>query len=138
MDGDRYFETYFSIFDGEAPLIVDHYPRNLDLLVGLEEHPPVAKLRWFTRGWYAASQIEDDIVVSDLRMGTEPTYVFSFTVAKATDSSPIPTRDVQRDVNFDGRQLGWVWRRIWSPIPMVEHSGFDATVPEGKGNAGRD
>jgi inner membrane protein len=138
MDGDRYFETYLSIFDGQAPLAVDHYPRNSGLLVGLEDHPPVAKLRWFTRGFYAASRIEDDIVVTDLRMGTEPTYVFSFTVAKATESDPIPVRDVQRDVNFEARQLGWVWRRIWSPNPEMDRGGFDATLLEGNDDAGRD
>jgi inner membrane protein len=118
MDGDRYFETYYSIFDGEASLVVDHYSRNLDLLEGLEAHPPVAKLRWFTRGWYAASRVGDDIVVSDLRMGSEPNYVFSFIVAKATESGPIPTRDVQRAPEFDRRQLRWVWRRIWEPAPL--------------------
>jgi inner membrane protein len=135
IDGDRYFETYYSIFDGDAPLVVDRYPRHLDLLVGLEDHPPVAKLRWFTRGCYAASRIEDEIVVTDLRMGSEPTYVFRFTVAKATESGPIPTRDVQRDAETEVRQLRWVWRRVWSPIPVVEHGGFGATVPEGNDDA---
>jgi inner membrane protein len=117
MDGDRYFETYASIFDGDTPLIVDHYARNLDLLDGLEEHPPVAKLRWFTRGWYAASLVGDDIVMTDLRMGSEPKYVFSFTVARATEPGPIPVRDVQRAAEIDWRQLRWVWRRIWEPVP---------------------
>ena len=109
-----------SIFDGEAPLVVNHYPRNLDLLVGLEEHPPVAKLRWFTRGWYAASRIGDDIVITELRMGSEPNYVFSFTVARAGDPHPVPVRDVQRDAKIDWRQLGWVWRRIWEPVSPEE------------------
>jgi inner membrane protein len=62
----------------------------LDLPDGLDQHPPVAKLRWFTRGFYAASRVGDDIVMTDLRMGSEPTYVFSFTVAKAADPGPIP------------------------------------------------
>jgi inner membrane protein len=137
-DGDRFFETYYSIFDGDAPLVVDHYPRNLDLLEDLEAHPPVAKLRWFTRGWYAASLVGDDIVVSDLRMGSEPNYVFSFVVAKATDSGPIPTRDVQRDPEFDRSQLRWVWQRIWSPHPETEHNGFDSTAPEGSDDAEQD
>jgi inner membrane protein len=117
MDGDRYFETYYSIFDGDTPLVVNHYPRNLDLLTGLEQHPPVTKLRWFTRGWYAARRFGDDIVVSDLRMGSEPFYVFSFTIARVADPDPIPVADVQRDPEFDRRQLQWVWRRIWEPVP---------------------
>ena len=117
MDGDRYFETYASIFDGDDALVVDHYPRHLDLLDGLEEHPPVAKLRWFTRGWYAASRIGDDIVMTDLRMGSEPNYVFSFTVAMAAEQGPIPVRDVQREAVIEWRDLRWVWQRIWEPAP---------------------
>jgi inner membrane protein len=117
IDGDRYFETYYSIFDGDAPLIVDHYPLNHALLDGLERHPPVAKLRWFTRGWYGASRVGDDIVMTDLRMGSEPNYVFSFTVARAAEDGPIPVRDVQREAEIDWSQLRWVWRRIFEPVP---------------------
>ena len=117
MDGDTYFETYFSIFDGDAPLDVSTYPRNLELLRDLDEHPPVVNLRWFTRGWYAVAREGNDIVMTDLRMGSEPDYVFSFTVAKAADPRPIPVRDVQRDAEIDWSQLRWVWRRIWEPAP---------------------
>jgi len=117
IDGDRYFETYASIFDGDIPLVVAHYPRNLELLDGLEGHPPVAKLRWFTRGFYAASRVEDDIVMTDLRMGSEPNYVFSFTIAKAATPHSMPVPDVQREVDIDWRDLRWVWQRIWEPTP---------------------
>lgn len=117
IDGDRYFETYASILDGDIPMVVTHYPRNLGLLDGLEAHPPVAKLRWFTRGFYAASRVGDDIVMTDLRMGAEPDYVFSFTVARAAAPNSIPVPDVQRQADIDWRDLRWVWQRIWEPAP---------------------
>ncbi len=117
IDGGRYFETYYSFFDGDNPLVVNHYPRNLELLDGLQEHPPVAKLRWFTRGFYCREpgrrRHRDDRPPHGLRAD----YVFSFTVAKATDSTPIPVPDVQREVEFDWRDLRWVWQRIWEPVP---------------------
>jgi hypothetical protein len=50
-------------------------------------------------------------------MGSEPNYVFSFTVARAADPSPIPVPDVQREAEIDWNQLRWVWRRIWEPAP---------------------
>jgi inner membrane protein len=117
IDGDRYFETYASVLDGNIPLVVTHYPRNLELLDGLEGHPPVAKLRWFTRGFYAASRVEVDIVMTDLRMGSEPDYVFSFTIAKAATPNSAPVPDAQREVDIDWRDLRWVWQRIWAPAP---------------------
>ena len=117
IDGDRSFETYYSVFDGDAPLVVSHSPRHLELLAGLDEHPPVAQLRWFTRGFYSASRVGEDIVMTDIRMGSEPNYVFSFSVAKAAEPRPIPIPAVQRDVEFELSDLGWVWRRIWGPVP---------------------
>jgi inner membrane protein len=117
IDGDRYFETYFSIFDRDAPLDVTHHSRRLGLLDGLDEHPPVAQLRWFTRGFYAADRVGDDIVMTDLRMGSEPTYVFSFTVAQSAGPGAVPVAPVQREPDFGPDALLWVWRRIWAPVP---------------------
>lgn len=120
VDGDRYFETYRSVFDGDAPLAIRYYPRNLELLDGIEDHPPVAKLRWFTRGMYAASRKADDILVTDLRMGGEPSYVFRFKVAEVTSSGPAPVRDEQIQPDFRLAQLAWIWRRIWKPLPAFD------------------
>jgi inner membrane protein len=119
IDQDRYFETYFSIFDGDAPLSINHYPRNLELTRGLEQHPPVAKLRWFTRGYYALAMEGEDIVVTDLRMGSEPDYVFRFKVAEAANPHPLPVKDEKLQTRRDWRQLIWIWKRIWTPTPVV-------------------
>jgi inner membrane protein len=118
IDQDTYFETYLSIFDGDAPLDVSHYPRNLELLRGLDKHPPVVKLRWFTRGWYALAREGNDIVISDLRMGSEPYYVFRFKVARVEGPDLLPVKDEQLETLIDRRQLGWVWKRIWKPMPV--------------------
>ena len=119
IDQDRYFETYFSIFDGDAPLSIGHFPRNLELIRGLEEHPPVAKLRWFTRGYYALSMEGEGVVVTDLRMGSEPDYVFRFKVAEAANPHPLPVKDEKLGTRRDWRQLILIWKRIWTPMPVV-------------------
>ena len=69
-DQDRYFLTYYSLFDGETPLFVEFYPRNLELVDGIEDHPPVEKLTWFTRGCYAVSTVDGYIVMTDLACST--------------------------------------------------------------------
>jgi inner membrane protein len=114
IEKDRYFETYISLFDRDAPLSVRFYPRNLALMAGLEAHPPVAKLRWFTRGYYAFSAVGDSVVMTDLRMGAEPDYVFRFKVARLSASNPIPIDDERFKTNRDLRSLAWVWKRIWN------------------------
>ena len=35
IHNDQYFETYYSLFDGDAPLSVNFYPRNLSLMKGI-------------------------------------------------------------------------------------------------------
>jgi len=128
LDKDRYFETYFSLLDGEAPLIIDHYPRNLALLRGLEGHPPVLKLRRFTRGYYALSRAGDSIAMTDLRMGSEPNYVFRFKVARLENSHAVPVKDEQLNTRQDWRLLIWIWRRIWNPVPVPMSAGQKAEI----------
>ena len=111
------FETYFSLFDKDTPLSVDFYPRNLALTTGIEEHPPVVKLKWFTRGYYAFSTLDEDVVMTDLRMGSEPDYVFRFKVARLNDSQPSPIFDERLKTKQDWRRLAWVWKRIWDAMP---------------------
>ena len=117
LDNNEYFETYSSVFDGDAPLFIHHHPRNLELIRGLEGHPPVVKLRSFTRGYYAFSRKGDHIVMTDLRMGAEPDYVFRFKVARVENSRAVPIRDERLKTGLDPRSLTWVWKRIWAPMP---------------------
>ena len=82
----------------------------------MEAHPPVVKLRWFTRGCYAVKEEGQSIVVTDLRMGSEPNYVFRFKVARSGNPHALPIKDQQLKTDIDRRQLVWVWNRIWKPI----------------------
>jgi len=118
IDNDRYFETYYSLFDGEAPLFINFYARNLNLMTGIEEHPPVVKLERFTMGYFAFSTEGGYVAMTDLRMGSEPNYVFRFKVARLDDPHPMPIDDERLKMTQDWRGLAWVWRRIWNPLPQ--------------------
>jgi len=118
VEQDRYFETYFSIFDGETPLSVAYYPRNLALMADLAAHPPVVKLQWFTRGYNAFATVGPYVVMTDLRMGSEPDYVFRFRVARLEGSRPTPIDDERVKTTMDWRRLTHVWTRIWNPRPQ--------------------
>jgi inner membrane protein len=117
IDKDRYFETYFSIFDGDTPLLIDFYHRNLAFMDGIEKHPPVVKLKRFTKGYYSFSTVGDSVVMTDLRMGSEPNYVFRFKVARLNDLHPEPIGGERLKSNLDWRHLAWVWERIWNDMP---------------------
>jgi len=52
--------------------------------------------------------------MSDLRMGMEPNYVFSFAVAKSSNPNGLPISAERIRQNRDLAALKKVWQRIWS------------------------
>ena len=71
------------------------------------------RLQWFTRNFYAASLLDSDIVITDLRMGTEPEYVFRFKVGMMDNPHPHPAPVEQLPGIRNYERLRWVWHRIW-------------------------
>ena len=120
MADDGYYEGFYSLLDRERRLITTRYPSEPALLTGLEDHWPVRRLQWFTRGFYAVSQRDDAVVMTDLRMGLEPEYVFSFKVGEISNphARPAPPEMLPAIRNF-GR-LAWVWERIWSEYAVEQ------------------
>ena len=83
---------------------------------GLKEHPPVAKLKKFTHGYFAMSERKRSIAMTDLRMGSEPDYVFQFRVAELRETNNISTKPIRLPAIRDWSQLPWLWERIWNPL----------------------
>ncbi|KKW67013.1 hypothetical protein AAV94_13250 [Lampropedia cohaerens] len=93
LQPDGYAVGYRSLFDGDVPLTLEHYPSETALLAELAPHSAdIRRLQWFTSGFTAASVQGRYLVLEDLRMGSERSgYVFGFRVAKNTaaeDAAP--------------------------------------------------
>ena len=112
-DGD-YYEGYFSLLDGQNEATLKFYDSRPELLAELSDHWPVDRLRWFTKGFYKVWQTDHAIVISDLRMGYEPNYVFSFIVARVGNPHFEPVPAQRLPANRDLNVLKNVWARIWS------------------------
>jgi len=110
----NYYEGYYSLLDGHSEVTLNRYESRTELLTDLENHWPVERLRWFTKGFLKVSQTDGSVVISDLRMGSEPSYVFSFIVAKTGNPHlrPVPAKRLSADRDLG--QLKNVWTRIWS------------------------
>ena len=115
IHNDQYFETYYSLFDGDAPLSVNFYPRNLSLMKGIGEHSPLVKLKSFTKGYFAMADINGSVTMTDLRMGSEPDYVFQFKVAEYNNTLARPIVAQRFQTTRDWGRLPWLWKRIWDP-----------------------
>jgi len=112
LDGEQYWEGYDSLLDGSGPRW-RRFERNTAALRPVVESQAVKRLEWFTHGYWAAIPTEQGVVMADLRMGTEPNYVFQFQVGEFDASGLLiesgPTKLPPR---LRARSLGSLFRRI--------------------------
>lgn len=118
IDGDRYFEGFDSLLDGEPPDWYA-YPRSPEAITGVEDLWAVQRIDWFTKGAWAASIEDDALILADLRMGIEPSYVFRFRIAQGIpgESGWVVGPDRLQRVGFRGDSLSWSLQRIFRAIP---------------------
>jgi inner membrane protein len=135
LEEGRYHNLYLSLLDGDkAPEIYTH-SRRADLIACLGENPAFEKLAWFSRGYYRAEREGDKILISDLRMGLTPNYVFRFAVAEITESGvqeiePLRAAGQRRTAEGD---FAWLLDRI-AGRPAVR--AVEAKGPASAGAAG--
>ncbi|MBX2886215.1 MAG: metal-dependent hydrolase [Granulosicoccus sp.] len=110
-DEDGYAEGYYSLLDGSEQMNFDYYRSDESLFDALQDHWPAQRLKWFTRGFYTIRKIGDDIVMTDLRMGVEASYVFNFLVGKDINGEIQPVLSELRQFAPDTTRLGDVFRR---------------------------
>ncbi|WP_394191769.1 metal-dependent hydrolase [Pseudoalteromonas atlantica] len=77
-----HYEIYASVFDVIENVNVDFYPSDNALLSELNKTKPITLLQNFTKGLYGVYKQDERVILSDLRMGQEGYYVFSFVVAQ--------------------------------------------------------
>lgn len=117
MDDETYHEGFYSILDDNSQIDFKSYPVRNQLLDSLQDHWPVKRLQWFTHGNYATYKNGNDIVIKDLRMGFEPTYVFQFKIAEVKEGKIVAVKSSEVQPQFELSQLRWVWNRIWTDSP---------------------
>lgn len=120
-----YLEGYYSLLDDIKTVRMKHYPSDGSLLDTIDQRWSVKRLQWFTHGFYSVRRQGNAIVMTDLRMGMEPYYVFQFTVATVNASqgerlTPVTVDRVRGKVGWNG--LSWIWRRIWTADPPMAPS----------------
>ncbi|MFT5579475.1 MAG: inner membrane protein [Paraglaciecola psychrophila] len=115
MSEGRYYEGYVSIFDSVADVSLEAYESSDSLLATIKDEWGVQRLQWFTKGFYSVKRKGENIVLSDLRMGAECSYVFNFIVGKQTGAGIVASNIEKYSERPDLSQLGSIWGRIWDP-----------------------
>lgn len=108
-----YSEGFYSLFDGDRPIRFTHFPRNMDLYRALRENWETARMAWFSHGLFAMSEHDGEVRITDLRMGQQPNYVFSFAVARRDPAGLSAQLPVSRPSRVDiGRGVRWLGQRL--------------------------
>jgi len=117
LDGDRYHEGFRSLLDASPQIHFDSFDRGHALREGVNGSDGVQRIAAFSKGFYKL--YKDDagrVRISDLRIGQEPAYFFSFAVANAQGALQTPLQVGSRP-DLD-RALPWLWQRMWGqPLP---------------------
>jgi inner membrane protein len=129
IDGDSYLEGFYSLLDQDRNIELRRYPRDMALLE--QNNWYVDRVAWFSHGYFRMRRDNEQLLISDLRMGQEPSYTFTFTIpptpqectqaasraaACSSDASPATAaaarpRLVPQQVDV-AAMLGWLWRRM--------------------------
>lgn len=109
----NYHVGYYSLLDDSDEIRTTRIDSSPELLAGLERHWPVQRLQWFTHGFYSVENENDAIVISDIRMGLEPHYVFRFKVGTVGNPHPLPVTNTRLPVIREWDRLPLLWHRIW-------------------------
>jgi inner membrane protein len=118
-EGRSYHEGFYSIFDGSLrdgrrAIRFDRFERDTDLHAALATNWSVARMAWFSQGYYRMRERDGVARIADLRMGQEPNYTFEFTVAQRGSAwqAIAPQNVGERGDNLRSA-LTWLWRRMW-------------------------
>ena len=113
-----FLEGLYSLVADTGEMAFGAYGSDVQSLQAAQEVPAVQRLLWFSRGFVKARLEGDLLVLSDLRMGQEPAYVFNHAVAVRGNPHWRAITPQRVPAALDrSRLLGAVWQRIWQPGP---------------------
>ena len=111
---DGYLEGFESLLVDEDQPDFTAYAFDRELLEDASDVWAVSRLRWFSQDFVKAAVANDRLVITDLRMGQEPIYVFSHVAAARGNPHWQPTSTELIPVSIDERALLDAWTRMWT------------------------
>jgi len=127
MEEGGYREGFYSLLDPPGTLSFEAHESRAELLDGIRDAWAVQRLAWFTHGFYRVSRQDDRVVMTDLRMGVEPVYVFSFAVGRLEQGGARAAEPEQLTPLRPGPgQVARLLRRVAGPVTPADDS---RTIP---------
>lgn len=120
MENDTYHEGFYSLFDKDRHIVFNSFASNRALIDQHLGYEPIARLDWFTGGMISATRENDHLIINDLRMGVEASYVFRFKVGRLEGNELEPVLSEQMPLQMDTVRMGKIVRRALDEQINVE------------------
>ncbi len=110
-----YVEGIYSLLDESEYIDFKFYSSENELLNPISDDWNVKRLQWFTKGFYKVSNIDNKVVITDLRMGVGSLYFFRFVVGEKNDETTSIAEVEKLDPEeFNGLEpIKRLFQRIW-------------------------
>ena len=111
MTPDGYAEGFHSLLDTPGPIRFERFDNPRTLATRHADDWHVARIAWFSHGFFSIDETPSGVRIRDLRMGFEPAYSFGFGIDApgAAGATAIRALGERPDV---GRALPWLGRRM--------------------------
>jgi inner membrane protein len=113
LTDDGYLEGYRSLLVDDGPMRFHAYTSDFATMRAAGNIRAVARLRWFAHDFLKSEVRGDKLILTDLRMGAEPKYIFSHAVARRGNPHwhAIPPERIATAIR-PGDLLVF-WQRLW-------------------------
>lgn len=122
----HYYEATASMLDRQPPETL-RQPLNSELAHAMPPSPQLEGLRWFSGDWLRYDEVDDHLIVSDLRMGLGAGF-YSFRFLFATRPSAQEPWQLQKPSYWPTKrgtsELKTVLRRIWQQTPPLPQAAW--------------
>jgi inner membrane protein len=114
MDDEHYHEGFYSLLDKNKNIQFASFKNNRAIIDQSLDHWPVSRLRWFTNDMISASVKDEKLVINDLRMGIEASYIFRFEVGAWQDDQLDPTTSTLLPIQLDNARMRKITSRVFN------------------------
>lgn len=92
MTPERYGEGYYSLLSPQRSLSIKWQDRGASVYHELADNWFAQRVAWFSHGFYSMKEINGHLLITDLRMGEEPDYTFTFDLGTRKEQENHPAR----------------------------------------------
>lgn len=108
-----YSEGFYAFLDSDRQINFDRFDHQPALINELKGNWAAERMAWFTKGFYSLREVKGEAILTDLRMGQEPGYVFQFALAQREGAAWKEITPMARGSRGDAaKALPWLWARI--------------------------